>query len=64
MNSTPVLPTNGTTRSVISGPISAPVVPPAAITPNRRWVCATLNSSSRKLQNTETMNRFSTLIQT
>ena len=41
-----------------------PVVPPAAMTPNSRCVWPGANSSSRKLQKTETMNRFSTLIQT
>ena len=42
----------------------APALPPAAMTPNSRLVWPRSNSSSRKLQNTEIRNRFTTLMNT
>ena len=62
--STPALPTSSTIRRVVSGPTSAPSVPPAAMKPNSRRTCSLENISSRKLQNTDTRIRFSTLMQT
>ena len=49
--------------AVNTGPMSAPVVPPAAMNPNNRFACAELNVSTIKLQNTETMNKLNTLAQ-
>ena len=63
-NRMPLSPMKRTVRSEISGPASAPALPPAAITPNRRFVWPRSNSSSRKLQNIETRNRFTTLMNT
>ncbi len=63
-NSTPLLPILATAKSVTTGPKSAPTVPPAAMMPNRRLLCCCVKSSSRKLQNTDTMKRFSTLMNT
>ena len=53
-----------TVMSDINGPARAPALPPAAITPNRRFVWPRSNSSSRKLQNIDTRNRFTTLMKT
>ena len=39
-------------------------VPPAAMKPNSRLVCSLGRNSSMKLQNTETSNRFMTLMPT
>jgi hypothetical protein len=60
----PLLPMTPTVRSDTSGPASAPALPPAAMMPNRRFVWPVSNSSSRKLQNIEMRNRFSTLMKT
>ena len=53
-----------TVRSATKGPTSAPALPPAAMTPNKRFVCPRSKISSRKLQKTEIKNRLTTLMKT
>ena len=60
----PLSPMESTERSEISGPANAPALPPAAMTPNRRFVWPFSNSSSRKLQNIEISSRLTTLMKT
>jgi hypothetical protein len=62
--STPWLPMTRTVRSVKSGPSSAPAVPPAAMTGNSRRAWPLSKSSTRKLQKTDSRNRFRTLMKT
>ena len=63
-NSTPFSPMEITVTSAMSGPASAPALPPAAIAPNRRFVWLGSNSSSRKLQNIDIKKRLTTLMKT
>ena len=56
-------PISGAALVVINGPAIAPVLPPAAIKPNRRRAWVLVNRSAMKLQNTETTNRLNTLSQ-
>ena len=51
-------------KAVAAGPTSAPKVPPAAIQLMSRLLCSPVRISRMKLQNTDTNNRFSTLIRT
>ena len=49
---------------MITGPSSAPAVPPAPMKPNRRLPCSAVNRSAMNDQNTATANRLNTLTQT
>ncbi len=60
----PLFPIFPTARSEMSGPASAPALPPAAMNPNSRFDCPESKISSRKLQNIESRNRFITLMNT
>ncbi len=60
----PASPIVVTVRSDTNGPASAPALPPAAITPNSRFVWPRSKISSRKLQNIDSKNRFTTLMNT
>jgi hypothetical protein len=63
-SSRPCTPTACTDRAVIVGPTSAPLLPPAAIMPNRRRACACSKLSAMAVQNKETTTRLKTLTQT
>ena len=49
---------------VMTGPNSAPAVPPAPMKPNKRLPCSAVNRSAMNDQNTATANRLNTLTQT
>src|SRR5450756_2548375 len=49
---------------VMTGPSSAPAVPPAPMKPNSRLPCSASNRSAMNDQNTATANRLNTLTQT
>ena len=53
-------PMRGVRYCIRSGPRIAPVPPPAAIGPNRRFASSSRNTSTMKLQNTETTNMLKT----
>ena len=56
---------SGTERQiVITGPRSAPAVPPAPMKPKRRLPCSLVKRSAMNDQNTATANRLKTLTQT
>ena len=57
-------PMRGARYCIMSGPTIAPVPPPAAIGPNRRFASSSRNTSTMKLQNTETTNMLKTDSQT
>ena len=58
------LPNQPTKVRVIWAPAMAPMLPPTAITANRRLACSSRKMSAMKLQKTATTNRLKTLTQT
>ena len=50
--------------AVKSDPVSAPSVPAALMTPNRRLACSRLKMSVMNAQNTDGTNRLNTAVQT
>jgi hypothetical protein len=59
--SNPLVPTRCTNNDVTTGPAIAPRLPPAVIAGNSRADWVDVKISTIKLQNTDTMNRLTTL---
>src|ERR1051325_10684975 len=57
-------PSGSDSASVMTGPSSAPAVPPAPMKPNRRLPCSASNRSAMNDQNTAMANRLNTLTHT
>src|ERR1041385_317998 len=63
-NSRFAVPRGAASKAVNVGPASAPQLPPAERSPNRRPACSGRNKSTMKLQKSDTTKKLKTLTQT